>query len=123
MKAARLLLTLLSCAILFAMPPARAQSSAHGTLNVQAVVQGSVALVNVDGEWKVIVANAPDRAEILSKDTNRRVPQLRPDEYRSRQIKTQARKPASSIQSAPFISALQLQLKSQQLPPKSCGGW
>jgi hypothetical protein len=26
-------------------------------------VQGSVALVNVDGEWKVIVANAPDPAE------------------------------------------------------------
>ena len=48
------------------MAPSRAQSSrqsAQGTLTVQAVVQGSVALVNVEGEWKLIVANAPDPVE------------------------------------------------------------
>ncbi|HKW76373.1 MAG TPA: hypothetical protein VJN64_12670 [Terriglobales bacterium] len=57
-------LALIFCGIaVVATAPAYAQSSAQGELNVQAVVQGSVALVNVDGEWKVIVANAPDRAE------------------------------------------------------------
>ena len=48
------------------MAPASAQSSrqsAQGTLAVQAVVQGSVALVNVEGEWKLIMANAPDPVE------------------------------------------------------------
>jgi hypothetical protein len=65
MKNARMLrnLTLIVAGIVCAMAPAYGQSSAQGKLNVQAVVQGSVALVNVDGEWKVIVANAPDPVE------------------------------------------------------------
>ena len=66
MKDARMLryLALIFCGIaVVTTAPAYAQSSAQGELNVQAVVQGSVALVNVDGEWKVIVANAPDPVE------------------------------------------------------------
>lgn len=55
-------LAFIFCAVIFAMAPASGQS-AKGKLSVQAVVQGSVALVNMDGEWKLMVANAPDPVE------------------------------------------------------------
>lgn len=85
-------LLLLFCGSLCALTGARAQSSAQGKLNVQALVQGSVALVNVGGEWKVIVANAPDSAGILSRGGNPPIPKFRPHEYTSRPNKNAGEK-------------------------------
>lgn len=56
---------LISCGALLFMCSAAAQS-VQGSLTVTAVVQTSVAMVNENGQWKVVVANAPDPADNVS---------------------------------------------------------
>jgi len=53
------------CGVIFGAVPLAAQP-ARGELTVTAVVQTSVALVNTNGQWTLIVANAPDPADNLS---------------------------------------------------------
>ena len=68
MKKYRLLRKIAVCVfgLLVGSLAAKAQS-AQGSLRVQVSVQTSVAIVQENGEWRIVVANAPDPADNVSR--------------------------------------------------------